>query len=331
MPVRNAGDYLIEAVASILQQTHAELELIIIDDHSSDGAIERLPCDPRLVIVPNFATGLVAALNTGLAIAKYPFIARMDGDDIAHPDRLFLQINFLLDEPHIDIVGAKVQMFCDSGSVGEGYRLYEHWINQQLSPEQIEQNFFIESCIPHPTAMLRRDLLRQLGGYQDCSWPEDYDLWCRAFIAGKTFAKPDTDALLRWRDHALRASRSQQQYNKQQFLKCKAFYLSAYLRKHQINDVAIWGAGPTGLKMYDYLLEHGIEAAYFIDINPRLAGRQKRNKEIKLIEPSLKVSQLDALTEVLLIAVSARGARDQIRKLLEKTKKRPMRDYVFLA
>jgi len=184
MPVRNAGAYLQAAVDSILNQTHRYLELLLIDDHSTDQAIDNLVGDKRLQVLTTPDRGIVSALNLGLSKSTLPYIARMDADDIAHPKRLEIQLAFLLSNPTIDIVGAKVELFKDNRPIADGYAHYEKWINQQCTPQQIQRNFFIESCIPHPTALMHRNVLTHLNGYQDTPWPEDYDLWCRAYLEG---------------------------------------------------------------------------------------------------------------------------------------------------
>ena len=176
MPVHNAGEFLQTAVHSILAQRDVSLELILIDDHSNDTAIESLNPDPRLRVLRSPERGIVAALNHGFDNARYPYIARMDGDDIALPQRLFKQLRLLLDQPNIHICGTQVEIFSDSIEIADGYRRYQNWINQQVSSTDIEKNFFVESCIPHPSAMMHRDVLSSLGGYHDTPWPEDYDL-----------------------------------------------------------------------------------------------------------------------------------------------------------
>lgn len=325
MPVHNGGRYLQAAVNSILRQTHEPLELILIDDFSTDGAINALAFDERISILDSPKRGIVPALNLGINNAKFPFIARMDSDDIAHPQRLELQLQFLLDNPDIDIAGAKVTLFRDTGSIGKGYQVYQEWINQQCTAEQISHSFFIESCIPHPSAMMHRDVLSKLGGYNDTTWPEDYDLWCRAHLAGLQFGKPDHPALLHWRDHDLRASRTEQRYAKQQFLQCKARYLSQWLRQKDISKCVIWGAGKTGLKMHDYLEQNGIQISSFVDVNPKLKGAQKRGKQVHIISQDPSTDELAALAPFAVISVNARGARDKIRDALNNA------DFVELA
>jgi len=331
MPVHNCGGYLAAAVESILNQCHVLLELLIIDDHSTDRAIQALAEDPRLRILQNSGTGIVAALNMGLNHARYPFIARMDGDDIAMLERLSVQLELLLDNPDIDICGTQVELFKDDGDVSDGYAYYQQWINQLNTHKDIACNFFVESPIPHPTAMLRKSLLSELGAYQDTSWAEDYDLWCRAFTKSKRFGKPDVGPLLQWRDHKNRTSRIQQRYNKQQFLQCKAKYLQLYLQQRNINSCEIWGAGPTGLKLHDYLHNRGIKTLRFVDVNPRLEGRRKRGKTVSVVNKKLSQNQIDEISGMIIVAVSTRGAREIIRNTLLDIKLVEMHDFILAA
>jgi len=322
MPVHNAGRYLQPAVESILNQIAVKLELVLIDDHSTDGAVEQQSNDPRIKRLSSsklgIKHGIVPALNAAIDHAQYDIIARMDGDDLALPSRLSTQLNFLNDHPEIDIVGSKVEIFSDDGEIGKGYQIYQEWLNSTCSPKQIADNFFVESCIPHPSAMLRRSTLKRLGGYRDTPWPEDYDLWCRAYLAGCQFAKPTGDIMLRWRDHSKRTSRASQRYSKQQFLQCKAHYLSKLLLKKNRTECIIWGVGPTGLKLHDYLEHNGIIVTSFIDINPKMRGRRKRGKPVNVLSTQSLIDEFKKTDAVIIVAVSARGAREKIRQALTK-------------
>lgn len=331
MPVHDGGDYLDAAVQSILKQEGVVLELILVDDHSSDNAISKLAHDKRLKIVASPERGIVPALNAGIQHARYPFIARMDSDDFAVPNRLRTQLDYLLDNPDIDIAGARVELFKDDAELGEGYTHYQNWINALCEPTDIANSFFIESPIPHPTAFMHRNTLEALSGYHDAPWPEDYDLWCRAHITGLRFGKPSGAPLLRWRDHSKRTLRLDDRYAKQAFLKCKAFYLSEYLRKREYQKINIWGAGPTGLKLHDYLEENGVRIDHFIDVNPKLAGRSKRGKPISLVTANPTQKELQSLGGLCLVAVSARGARDQIRSALLGAELKELTDFIFVA
>ncbi len=331
MPVHNAGAYLSAAVRSILRQTHPKLELILIDDHSDDGAIEMLPPDSRLVVIQSDSRGIVSALNKGIAHAEHSVIARMDGDDISLENRLEVQLKLLLDSPKNTVVGSQIELFRDDTDIGGGYRRYQEWINQQLNPEQIEKNFWIESCIPHPTAMMHTECLNALGGYHDSPWPEDYDLWCRAHLAGYTFCKPQNQVLLRWRDYPNRTSRTQSRYSIKHFLQCKAYYLSKVLLSKGVKQCVIWGTGPTGTKLHRFILSYGLVVTAFIDVNPKLIGRKKHGKPIYIVGDSPSDNELKVIQPLVLIAVRSWGARDKIRSSLVRAGYQELHDFIMVA
>ena len=309
IPVHNAGSYLQTTIDSILNQTHTKLQCLIIDDHSNDEAINQLAInDNRLSIIKNNGRGIVAALNTGIQHAHYDYIARMDADDIAHPERLEIQLALLNQHPEVDICGCQVEMFSDDFDIADGYRHYESWINSLTSATDIADSMFIESPMPHPSILMHKKVLEILGHYHDTPWPEDYDLWLRAHIHDMKFAKPEK-VLLKWRDHPQRLSRHDQRYSKRQFINCKAYY---FAKRYPNKTCLIWGTGPTGLMLHDALTEQGIEISAFIDISKKMIGRKKRNKLV------LDAYQLKPSNELVLTAVSARGAREEINQYLEQ-------------
>src|SRR5882724_9035284 len=109
MPVYNAERYLRDAVASILQQTFRDFEFIAVDDGSKDRSKaildEIASADSRLRVVSQANTGIVGALNHGLAVAKGEFVARMDADDFSQPERFAQQVAFLRDHPDCVCLG----------------------------------------------------------------------------------------------------------------------------------------------------------------------------------------------------------------------------------
>ena len=337
MPVHNGGAYLRSAVDSILGQQNVQFELIIIDDHSSDNALQALNRNDNVRFISSNRKGIVHALNTGIDAARHPFLARMDADDIAAPNRLETQLRLLLNNPEIDICGTKVRIFREQGSVAAGYRQYQYWINSLCEHQDIEREFFIESPIAHPSAMMKTQSMLKLGGYRDSPWPEDYDLWCRALLHGMKFAKPVNRNLLDWRDHEKRLSRTDRRYATQQFLRCKAHYMTAYLEKRGISHCVIWGAGPTGLKLHDYLEEEGLRVANFIDINPKMSDRLKRGKSVYIVNNDGKPSRDDGFwnqrdsASIIIVAVGARGARSDIRAFLKNKELLEGKDFLFAA
>jgi glycosyltransferase involved in cell wall biosynthesis len=117
LPVHNGGRWLEAAVDSILGQTLADLELIVVDDHSNDAAPARLAGrDERLRLLSSPERGVSCAFNTGFAASCAPLVARMDADDIALPARLERQVGYLQEHPAVDICGGCVEIFVGDGT-----------------------------------------------------------------------------------------------------------------------------------------------------------------------------------------------------------------------
>ena len=151
MPIFNAGGYLRKAVFSIIEQTFRRWELIIIDDASTDGALDSIRdlSDPRIRIVRcNENRGLATRLNEAVALACGQYFARMDQDDISHPDRLNSQIVYLEAHPEIDIV-ASCCLLIDGENRPSGILEFpaEH--------NEICQHPYSGILLPHPTWMGR--------------------------------------------------------------------------------------------------------------------------------------------------------------------------------
>ncbi|MGA9573210.1 MAG: glycosyltransferase [Lysobacterales bacterium] len=323
MPVRNGGVYLQEAVDSILSQTHAGLELLLIDDHSTDAAISALDkSDTRLKILGNHGRGLVDACNTGINHSRGEYVARMDADDISLPGRLRSQLDYLDANRSVDISGCCVEIFSVQGIQG-GLKRYQDWLNSVLEPEQVRQQVFIESPLPHPTLMFRRTAIEKLGGYRNNGWPEDYDLLLRADATHMSMGKP-APVLLRWREHDTRLTHTDARYARERFMQAKTHFLV----HHRLPDraVVIWGAGPTGRQMYDLITREGGVVEGFIEVHPRRIGGRKRGQAVW---PVGKVDDLGAA--MLLVAVGAAGAREEITAYLHEHGRIAGRDYLFVA
>ena len=323
MPVRNGGGFLEQAVASILSQTFEDLELVLIDDHSTDTALITLDkSDPRLIILKSKGHGLVNACNTGFSHCRGRFIARMDADDVSLPHRLACQLDYLERNPDVDIAGCCVEIFSDHGIKG-GLERYQNWLNSVREPAEVHKQIFIESPLPNPGVMLRRSALEQLGGYRNNDWPEDYDLWLRADAANMRMGKPEP-VLLRWREHEKRLTHTDSLYNREKFMQAKTHFLVSHRLKGQ--SVIIWGAGPTGRQIHDLIIAEGGDVEGFIEVHPRRIGGRKRGLPVWPVD---KVENLGKA--MLLVAVGAAGARQQIAAFLKEHQKVEGQDYLFVA
>ena len=323
LPVRNGGRFLDQAVDSILSQTFHDLELLLIDDHSTDSAISALDrSDRRLKLIVSRGEGVVDASNTGFELSRGEYVARMDADDVSLPDRVQSQLDYLDQNPTISIVGCCVEIFSDAGIQG-GFKRYENWLNSVRDPEQVHQQIFIESPLPNPGLMFRQGAIQQLGGYRNNQWPEDYDLLLRADAEGMKIGKPEP-VLLRWREHEARLTHTDPLYQRKKFMQAKSHFLVH--ERLQGRSVVIWGAGPTGRLMFDLITAEGGNVEGFIEVHPRRIGGQKRGM------PVWSIDKVDSLGEsMLLVAVGAAGAREEITVYLLEHNKLPGQDYLFVA
>lgn len=197
MPTYNAARYIAEAVRSVLDQQGVELELIIIDDGSTDDTEKVLKSftDPRIRYVRhNVNRGLVAVLNDGLDLARGAFIARMDADDIMLPRRLATQHAFLNEHSAIDLVAAFVELM---NSEGETTGVWDT-DRATVSESEIRAMMPRTNCIAHPTVMMRRTALE---GLRYHGRHEDWNLWLQLLARGNRLAKIP-EVLVRQRVHA---------------------------------------------------------------------------------------------------------------------------------
>jgi len=175
MPVYNAAGFLGECIPSILRQSFKGFELLVLDDGSTDASVEvvRGYADPRIRLERNPGNlGVALTLNRGLEMARGEYIARMDADDKAHPERLACQVNFLDRNPEIGILGSWVRLFGDQVPVIE---------RKPTGPEAVKATLLFDTPFFHPTVMIRRSLLEAYGLRYDPTYTrtEDYELWSR--------------------------------------------------------------------------------------------------------------------------------------------------------
>ncbi len=157
MPVYNAGNHLRASVMSIINQSYVHWELIIIDDGSTDNAIQSLSNidDARIQIIQyGLNKGLAARLNEIIDMANGNFIARMDQDDVSYPDRFMLQLNFLLDHPDLDLVAGRVIRISENNQP-LGYLPFF------LNIRSVSSKPWLAIYMPHPTWMGRVEWFRK--------------------------------------------------------------------------------------------------------------------------------------------------------------------------
>ena len=195
LPVRDGAAFLEQALQSILSQTLTEFELIAVDDGSTDRTPEILAAaaerDPRVRVLRPEGSGVVAALNEGCAAAAAAYVARLDADDIALPDRLELQASLLDAQPDVGLVGGAYFAIDAAGRRRAAFR-------PPTGDAALRARLSRYNVFAHPAATFLREAFVQVGGYRLAD-AEDYDLWLRISERWQLASVPDP--VLEYRHH----------------------------------------------------------------------------------------------------------------------------------
>jgi glycosyltransferase involved in cell wall biosynthesis len=243
MPVYNALPFLDQSIRSILEQTLADFEFVILDDASTDGSTELLRewsyRDKRIQLHESKKRlGLAGSSNAVVAKAQAPVVARMDADDIAHPDRLRRQWEVLASRPDVAVIGT----LCNGID----------WSGREVRPRDrwrlVRRSVYVP--FPHGSAMFRREVFDQVGGYDnESNGGEDQDLFSRMAARGRVFTLPDV--LYSYRYHANNATlfngaRAVGENHSQNGHALAAFYMLGAMR--------LWAGDPP--QLLQPILEH---------------------------------------------------------------------------
>jgi glycosyltransferase involved in cell wall biosynthesis len=211
LSVYNGADFVADAIRSILDQTFRDLELVVIDDGSTDDTPRVLASfdDPRLVVTARENRGLTPSLNEGIERARATYVARQDADDVSLPTRIERQVAFLDGHPRVVLVGTNYVVFDERGELARS-DLFTH-------PDDLKVAQGLSNQFGHGSVMMRRDAVLAAGGYDSTvGHVEDYDLFARLAHDGEiaNLAEP----LYRWRRNTGGVSFSNQSVQLDQML-----------------------------------------------------------------------------------------------------------------
>lgn len=254
MAVYNAEAFLDAAVQSVLKQSFSDFEFIIIDDGSTDRSTAMLQDyarkDNRVRLISRANKGLTASLNEGLKLARGEFIARMDADDVAAPDRLKIQVEYLRAHPEVSLLGGAYELIDDAGRMlttivppPDDATLQEHALSGRTP-------------ICHPLAMMRRDAVEKVGGYDDAfAVAQDLDLWLKLGEVGKLACVPQV--LLRYRQHEDSVSeKKQEQQVRNMKLACERAYARRGITRDFLGESG-WRPSSARRSRHEYALRYG--------------------------------------------------------------------------
>lgn len=188
IPVFNAERYLQEALDSVSQQTYVNIEIIALNDGSTDNSLKILVAhkevDSRLIVISRENRGLGATLNELISAAKSDFIARMDADDICTPERIESQVNYMLKYPEHVIIGGQIKFLIGSSLTSASPMPQSH---QAIRKQLLSGRFPL--C--HPAVFFRKSAGEQVGCYKVLGAGEDLDFFLRISEVGLAGNVPD--------------------------------------------------------------------------------------------------------------------------------------------
>jgi len=231
MPVYNCESFIAEAIESIINQTYGNFEFIIIDDSSTDSTCGIITgyTDPRInFIKKDINTGLIDSLNLGIAMSKGEFIARMDGDDISHVQRLEKQVDFFDKHPGIVLCGTWYKLLSNNVI-----------IRNPLTHDEIKLALLDYCAFGHPTVMLRKRLITDYDLKYDKAFhaAEDYELWTRIIALEKVANIPET--LLYYRSHINQVTQTERADQIKHSVSCQIRMMTYPIDNRSENDGTI--------------------------------------------------------------------------------------------
>jgi glycosyltransferase involved in cell wall biosynthesis len=221
MSVYNEEKYVSTAIKSILNQTYSHFEFIIINDGSTDNSetIIKSFHDERIVYKKIERVNFAAALNIGLNIAKYDYVARMDADDISTPDRIEKQINFLIESPDVQVLSSGYALFKNE-KISHIYYLPIH-------NKDIKEQLNYSSAVCHAGSVYLKSHILKYGGYNEkMDILEDIELWLRIRKETVFHNLNDVLYLIRVKENSMTSKESS---------KPKQFFRDIYLKNFDKN------------------------------------------------------------------------------------------------
>jgi len=270
IPYKNPLPYFEDCLKSIVNQSHKKLQIILVNDHSTDDS-EKLAFkysieDSRIKLVNNVGKGIVDALNTGSEIAKGKYITRMDADDIMSENKIEILRTLLEKKKTKHIAVGNVKYFASKKPMGNGYLKYANWLNELTSNKKNFKEIYKECTIPSCSWMMHRSDFENIKGFKNLNYPEDYDFLFRVHY-NQIKLTTTKEIIHLWRDHPMRTSRNSKDYQFENFIPLKIKYLIENELKPK-DELVLWGSGKKGKLVAKKLIENNCSFTW-ISNNPK--------------------------------------------------------------
>ena len=307
-PFKNAAPFLEECIASVLKQDFTDWEWILVDDGSTDTSKEIVlgAKDPRFQLLPNEGVGILPALQTAQKHITGNFVSRMDADDIMPPKKLSTLLDCLKQHGKGYVATGKVKYF-GVEPVSAGYLEYEAWLNERIEKQDHYKHLYRECVVASPNWMMFREDFDKTEGYNNLSYPEDYDQIFRWEMHGLKIACT-SDITHLWREHSKRTSRNSPHYQQKAFFQLKTHH---FLKNHNNPSICLVGAKKKG-KLIASLLQERKVPFRWVETKPSIIGQKIMNTFIE------DLSQLEKSDSVILSIYPANKEREKLELLLLK-------------
>ena len=313
MPAKNAALYIDDCIQSIIKQSYTEWELIVVNDHSTDATLHHLAqfatLDSRIHVHNNKGQGIIAALRLAYAHARGAYITRMDADDIMPSHKINSLVSVASEGSS---VATGLVSYFSNNELGEGYKKYTKWLNDNLLSRQPFEDIYKECVIPSPNWMMHRSTLDRIGAFDSDRYPEDYDLCFRMHKFGLKVMTVN-DVLHHWRDYPERSSRTDSNYGDNRFLALKVSYF-AELESEDGASIYLWGSGKKGKAIAKLLQEQNI-SFHWITNNEKKIGHTIYDVRLET-EKTLP----DAQESKIIIAIAGKEDQIYIQSVLDSKK-----------
>lgn len=205
IPTYNYARYVAAAVDSALSQSFEDLEIVVVDDGSTDETRETLRhLGTRIRYIPRAHRGLAATRNAGIGVSRGRYLAFLDSDDLWLPDKVSMQVARLDAEPAVGLVYTEATLFNDESTTEIPHSYWSEHPSGKILPWLLRHN-----VVPSPTPMVRRELFEKVGPFDErLSACEDWDMWIRIAQVSE-FAYVDR-VLARYRVHSANMSLDQE-------------------------------------------------------------------------------------------------------------------------
>ena len=282
IPYKSPLPYFEDCLKSIVNQSHKKLQIILVNDHSTDDS-EKLAYkysieDSRIKLVNNVGKGIVDALNTGSEIAKGKYITRMDADDRMSENKIEILRSLLEKKKTEHIAVGSVKYFASKKPMGNGYLKYANWLNELTSNKKNFKEIYKECTIPSCSWMMHRSDFENIKGFKNLNYPEDYDFLFRVYY-NQIKLTTTKEIIHLWRDHRMRTSRNSKDYLFENFIPLKLKYLIEKELKPK-DELVLWGSGKKGKLIAKKLIENNCSFTWICN-NPKKIGVEIYQQKIQ--------------------------------------------------